>query len=120
MEVLYTKLVINSRKTQPLTVKTTVTVTCFGSHFHSQPQVAADGLTQGRERALWRKKKMLFFNYNQQDASIFDYFQKALHVSGGTSAHHQEHIAVHSASGIVNQYYCRLVSSTIPSCSSTG
>jgi hypothetical protein len=26
-----------------------------------------------------------------------------LHVSGGSSAHHQEHITVHTASGIVNQ-----------------
>jgi len=30
----------------------------------------------------------------------------ALHVSGGSSVHHQEHITVHTASGIVNQYCC--------------
>ena len=30
----------------------------------------------------------------------------ALHVSGGSSAHHQEHITVHTASGIVNQCCC--------------
>ena len=30
----------------------------------------------------------------------------ALHVSGGSSAHHQEHITVHTASGIVNRYCC--------------
>jgi len=30
----------------------------------------------------------------------------ALHVSGGSSAHHQEHITVHTASGIVKQYCC--------------
>jgi len=29
-------------------------------------------------------------------------FTDAIHVSGGYSAHHQEHIAVHTASGIVN------------------
>jgi len=29
-------------------------------------------------------------------------FTDALHVSGGSSAHHQEHITVHTASGIVN------------------
>jgi len=29
------------------------------------------------------------------------YFQNALHVSGGSSAHHQEHITVHTASGFV-------------------
>ena len=31
-------------------------------------------------------------------------FTDALHVSGGSSAHHQEHITVHKASGIVNHY----------------
>jgi hypothetical protein len=30
-------------------------------------------------------------------------FTDALHVSGGSSAHYQEHITVHTASGIVNQ-----------------
>jgi hypothetical protein len=40
--------------------------------------------------------------------SVFDLFifTDALHVSGGSSAHHQEHITVHTASGIVNQYCC--------------
>jgi len=33
-------------------------------------------------------------------------FTGALHVSGGSSAHHQEHTTVHTASGIVNQYCC--------------
>ena len=37
-------------------------------------------------------------------------FTDALHVSGGSSAHHQEHISVHTASGIVNNtaasWYC--------------
>jgi len=46
----------------------------------------------------------MIFNYYQKDATIFYYlFLK-------DSAHHQQHITVHSASGIVNQYYCRLVS----------
>jgi hypothetical protein len=47
-------------------------------------------------------------NYNQQDASFLDLFIStgALHVSGGSSAHHQEHITVHTASGIVSQYCC--------------
>ena len=40
----------------------------------------------------------------------FIYFLKALHVSGGSSAHRREHITVHTASGIVNQYCCKLVS----------
>jgi hypothetical protein len=45
-------------------------------------------------------------NYIQQDATFLDLFisTDALHVSGGSSAHHQEHITVHTASGIVNQY----------------
>jgi len=30
-------------------------------------------------------------------------FTDALHVSDGSSAHHQEHITVHTASGIVSQ-----------------
>ena len=37
-------------------------------------------------------------------------FTDALHVSGGSSAHHEEHITVHTASGIVNQYCCQLLS----------
>jgi hypothetical protein len=51
-------------------------------------------------------------NYNQQDAKFLDLFisTDALHVSGGSSTHHQEHITVHTASGIVNQYCCLLLS----------
>ena len=45
---------------------------------------------------------------NQQDATFLDLFISAdfLHVSGGSSAHHQEHLTVHTASGSVNQYCC--------------
>ena len=48
--------------------------------------------------------------YNQQDATFLDLFisSDALQISGGSSAHHQEHITVHTASGIVNQYCCLL------------
>jgi len=48
-------------------------------------------------------------NYSQQDAKFLDlflFFTNALHVSGGSSAHHQEHTTVHTVSGIVNQYCC--------------
>jgi len=47
-------------------------------------------------------------NYSQQDATFLDLFicTDALHVSGGSSAHHQEHTTCHTASGIVNQYCC--------------
>ena len=47
-------------------------------------------------------------NYNQQDATLLDLFifTDSVHVSGGSSAQHQEHITVHTASGIVNQYCC--------------
>jgi len=50
-------------------------------------------------------------NYNQQDATFLDLFIStyALHVSGDSSAHRQEHITVHTASGIVNQYFCLLL-----------
>ena len=46
----------------------------------------------------------IILNYNQQDATFLDLFisTDALHVSGGSSAHHQEHITVCTASGIVN------------------
>ena len=49
-------------------------------------------------------------NYNQKDATILDLFisTDALHVSGGSSAHHQEHITVYTASNIVN--LCSLLS----------
>ena len=42
-------------------------------------------------------------NYSQQDARFLDLFifADALHVSGGSSAHHQEHKTVHTVSGIV-------------------
>jgi hypothetical protein len=49
-------------------------------------------------------------NYNQQDAMFLDLIisTAAVHASGSSSAHHQEHITVHTASGIVNQYCCLL------------
>jgi hypothetical protein len=51
---------------------------------------------------------ILISNYIQQNATFPDLFifTDALQVSGGFSAHHQEHITVHTASGIVNQYCC--------------
>jgi len=54
----------------------------------------------------------LVTNYDQQEAMFLELFTStdALHVSGGSSAHHQEHITVHMASGIVHQYCCLLVS----------
>jgi len=50
-------------------------------------------------------------NYNQQDAMFLALFitTDAVNVSGGSSAHHQEHITVHTASGIVKQYCCLLL-----------
>jgi len=47
-------------------------------------------------------------NYNQQYATFLDLFNStgSLHVSGGSSTHHQEHVTAHTASGIVNQYCC--------------
>jgi len=40
-------------------------------------------------------------NFNQQYATFLDLFisTDAVHVSGGSSAHHQEHITLHTASG---------------------
>ena len=46
-------------------------------------------------------------NYSQQDATFLEFISTdAVQVSGGSSAHHQEHITVHTASGIVKQYCC--------------
>jgi len=46
-------------------------------------------------------------NYSQKNANFLEFISTdALHVSGGSSAHQQEHITVHTASGIVNQYCC--------------
>jgi predicted nucleic-acid-binding protein len=51
-------------------------------------------------------QRNIISNYSQQDATFLDLLisKDALHVSGGSSAHHQEHITVQTASGIVNQY----------------
>jgi hypothetical protein len=45
-------------------------------------------------------------NYTQEAATFLNLFTftDALHVSGGFSAHHQEHITVHTVLGIVKQY----------------
>jgi len=47
-------------------------------------------------------------NYSQQDAMFLNLFIfiDALQVLGDSSTHHQVHIIVYTASGIVNQYYC--------------
>jgi len=44
-------------------------------------------------------------NYIQQDATFLDLFisKDALQVLRDSFAHHQEHVTVHAASGIVNQ-----------------
>ena len=46
----------------------------------------------------------IFPNYSQQDATFLDLFisTNSLHISGGSSTHHQEYRTVHTASGIVN------------------
>jgi hypothetical protein len=43
-------------------------------------------------------------NYSQQDAAFLDLFisKDALHISDGSSAHHQEHITLQTASSVVN------------------
>jgi len=41
-----------------------------------------------------------------QRYTIYLFLQNAVHVSVGSCAHHQEHITVHTASGIVNRYCC--------------
>jgi len=50
-------------------------------------------------------RRNIITNYSQQIQLFLNLFIfiDVLHVSGGSSAHHQEHITVHTASGIVNQ-----------------
>ena len=52
--------------------------------------------------------RIMIPSYNQQDATFLHLFisTDALHVSGGSSGHQQEHIIVHTASGIVKHYCC--------------
>ena len=52
---------------------------------------------------LAQKSTIVLPNYSQQDATFLDLFilTDALHVSGGSSAHHQEHITVHTASSSI-------------------
>jgi hypothetical protein len=52
--------------------------------------------------------EMLPYYKLQPTRCIFSwiYSTDALHFSGGSSAHHQEHVTVPTASGIVNQYWC--------------
>jgi len=60
-------------------------------------------------RYIWRAEMFnVIPNYSQQDPMFLDLFifTHALHVSGDSSAHHQEHTTVHTASGIVKQYCC--------------
>ena len=49
-------------------------------------------------------------NKMQRDTIVFFFTTDALHVSGGSSAHHQELKAVHTASGICRAFTasCRL------------
>jgi hypothetical protein len=43
--------------------------------------------------------------YSQKDAPFLEFISiEALYISSGSSAHHQEHITVHTPSGTVNQY----------------
>ena len=45
--------------------------------------------------------------YNQQDATLHGLFISALHISGGSPTHHQEHKTVSTKSGI-----CQTVTAT--------
>jgi hypothetical protein len=53
------------------------------------------------------QSEVIIPNYSQQDATFYLFIylfisKDAVHVSGGSSAHHQEHTAVQTASGTVN------------------
>jgi len=76
---------------------------CFISYDSEWGNIHFDGLT-----SVYPCITNIFPNYNQQDATFLDLFisTDALHVSDGSSTHHEEHKTVHTASGIVNQYWC--------------
>jgi len=71
-------------------------------------------------------------SYSQKDVTFFDLFisKDALHVSGGSSAHHQEHTTVQTASCIVKpilflavtvaEMELRSISSTVTAGNGTG
>jgi len=61
-----------------------------------------------RKHTRTNKQTKSIPSYSQQDETFLDLLisKDALHVSGGSSAHHQEHTTVQTASGIVNQYCC--------------
>ena len=63
-------------------------------------------------RKKTREKESVIPNYNEQDATFLDLFISTddLHVSGGSSAHQQEHVTLHTALGIAKQYCCILPS----------
>jgi hypothetical protein len=63
---------------------------------------------RGRLKLQSRNAMPRLPNYSQQDAKFLDLFisTDAVHVSGGSSAPHQEHLTVHTDSGIVNQHCC--------------
>ena len=63
------------------------------------------------KQQIWLRITNIFPNYNQRDTTFLDLFisTDALHVSGDSSAHHQKHITVHTASCIVKQYCCLLL-----------
>jgi len=63
---------------------------CFGIHISVHHEYISQVTTN-------KMKRFLIF---------FFIFTDALHISGSSSAHHQEHITVHTASGIGKQYYC--------------
>ena len=66
-----------------------------------------DCLSKWRGTGVVLNNELLLCNSHPTRCNIHLFiFIDALHVSGGSSAHHQEHITVHTASGIVNQYCC--------------
>jgi hypothetical protein len=63
-------------------------------------------ITDGRKEMETGFHKLLITAKKMQRFLNLFIFTGALQVSGGFSAHHQEHITVHTASGTVNQYCC--------------
>ena len=83
---------------------------CTYSFRYCQPILLLAAIVDEMERKCASRWSLSKITTNKMQR-ILDLFisTDALHVSGGSSAHHQEHITVHTALGIVNQFCCWLL-----------
>ena len=77
------------------------------SHIYKNTPVSFDFISTWNQ-GVFLCSPCIIPSYSQQDATFLVLFisKDTLHISGGSSTHHQEHTTVQTASGIVNQYCC--------------